>query len=157
MVLANVFKSNSSMDFGFNHLRNKMLAIRWTQPSDKWQQPTSTQSWLLANILFPWGDYITLLNDVGPQNRTMGCWELMPRSHQPFCQLPAMKLLRSMLRNRCWPTTFPTITAGEVNTGGARSGWCDQPLSLKLSLLVQLFEHPMVIFRGPTKRKLHGE
>ena len=52
---------------------------------------------------------------------------LMPRSHQTFHPVPAVKLLRIMLRNRCWPTTFHTITL-EMPMGGARGGRCDQPL-----------------------------
>ena len=43
---------------------------------------------------------------------------LMPRWHQIFCSVLDMKLLGIMLRNRCWSTTFLTITVGDAN------GWC---------------------------------
>ena len=43
---------------------------------------------------------------------------LMPWSHQPFCPVPTLKLLEILLRNKCWPTTFHTITAGDANA------WC---------------------------------
>ena len=43
---------------------------------------------------------------------------LMPRSHQTFRPVLAVKLLGIMLRNRCWPTTFHIITAENVD------GWC---------------------------------
>ena len=51
-------------------------------------------------------------------------WRLVPWSRQTFRLVRAMKLLGIMLRNRCWPTTFHTITAGDGD------GWClcDQPL-----------------------------
>jgi hypothetical protein len=42
----------------------------------------------------------------------------MPRSHQTFRLVSTVKLLGIMFRSRCWPTTFYTITAGDVN------GWC---------------------------------
>ena len=44
--------------------------------------------------------------------------ELRGRSHQTFCPDPAVKLPGIMLRNRCWPTTFYTITVGDANA------WC---------------------------------
>ena len=43
---------------------------------------------------------------------------LMPRSHQTFCPVLAVKLLGIMLRNRCWPIAFHTITAEYAD------GWC---------------------------------
>ena len=43
---------------------------------------------------------------------------LMPRSQQTFRPIPTVKLLRIMLRNRCWATTLHTITAEDVD------GWC---------------------------------
>ena len=43
---------------------------------------------------------------------------LMPRSHQTFRPIPTMKIVGVMLRNRCKPTTFHTITAGGAD------GWC---------------------------------
>ena len=44
---------------------------------------------------------------------------LMPRSHQTFRPVLAVKLLGIMLRNiRCWSTTFHTITAEGAD------GWC---------------------------------
>ena len=46
------------------------------------------------------------------------CTTLMPRSHQTFRPVLAVKLLRIMLRNRCWPTTFHTIIPEDVD------GWC---------------------------------
>ena len=38
---------------------------------------------------------------------------LMPRSHQTSRSVLAVELLGIMLRNRWWPTTFLTITAGD--------------------------------------------
>ena len=43
---------------------------------------------------------------------------LVPRSHQTFHPVSTMKLLGIRLRNRCWPITFRTITARDVD------GWC---------------------------------
>jgi hypothetical protein len=40
---------------------------------------------------------------------------LMPRSHQTFHPVLAVKLLGFMLRNRCWPTTFHTITTEDAD------------------------------------------
>jgi hypothetical protein len=42
----------------------------------------------------------------------------MPRAHQTFCPLPVVKSLEIMFRNRCWPTTFHTITIGDADE------WC---------------------------------
>ena len=42
----------------------------------------------------------------------------MLQSHQKFHPIPVLKLLGIMLRNRCRPTTFHTITAGNAD------GWC---------------------------------
>ena len=39
---------------------------------------------------------------------------LMPRSHRTFRPVPTMKLLEIMLRSKCQPTTFHTITTGDV-------------------------------------------
>ena len=36
-------------------------------------------------------------------------------AHQTLCLVLAVKLLGIMLRNRCWPTTFLTITTGDAN------------------------------------------
>ena len=47
---------------------------------------------------------------------------LTPQSHQNLHPVQTMKLLGTMLRNRCWPTTFHTITTGDVDK------WCAQPL-----------------------------
>jgi hypothetical protein len=49
-------------------------------------------------------------------------------SHQSLCPSLGVKLLETMLRNRCWPTTFYTINVGDAD-GCASSGRCDQPLS----------------------------
>ena len=49
---------------------------------------------------------------------------LMPRSHQTFRLAPTMKLLETMLRNRCWPTTFHTTSVGNVDE------WCPNWLEL---------------------------
>ena len=43
----------------------------------------------------------------------------MPRSHQQFRQVPTVKLLGIVFIDRCWPTTFHTITAGN-DDGGCR-------------------------------------
>ena len=45
---------------------------------------------------------------------------LMLQSHQTFHPVLAMKLLRIMLRNKCWPTTFYTILAGDADR------WCQK-------------------------------
>ena len=42
----------------------------------------------------------------------------LPWSHQTFRPVSAVKLLGIMFRNRCWPTTFHTITTGDAD------GWC---------------------------------
>lgn len=44
-------------------------------------------------------------------------WEtpFMPRSNQILCPVLAMKLLRIMLKTRCWPTTCHIITTKDVN------------------------------------------
>ena len=42
----------------------------------------------------------------------------VPWSHRTFRPIPTVKLLGIMFKNRCWPTTFHTITAGDVD------GWC---------------------------------
>ena len=42
----------------------------------------------------------------------------MAQPNQNFGPVPAVKLLGIMLRNRCWPTTFHTITVGDAD------GWC---------------------------------
>ena len=39
----------------------------------------------------------------------------MPPSHQNFHLVPTMKLLGTMFENRCWPTTFHTVTFGDAN------------------------------------------
>ena len=43
---------------------------------------------------------------------------IMPRSHRTFHPVPAVKLLRILLRSRCWPTTFHTVAAKDAD------GWC---------------------------------
>ena len=40
---------------------------------------------------------------------------LKPRSHQTICLVLAVKLLGIMWRNRCWSTTFRTITSGDAH------------------------------------------
>ena len=42
----------------------------------------------------------------------------MPQPHQNLYLVPTVTLLGIMLRNRWWPTTFHTITAGNAD------GWC---------------------------------
>lgn len=42
----------------------------------------------------------------------------MPQPHQNLYLVPTVTLLGIMLRNRWWPTTFHTVTAGDAN------GWC---------------------------------
>ena len=51
---------------------------------------------------------------------------LMPRSHQTFCPVLAVKLLGIMFRYRCWPTTF-TLLQLEMPTDGVWTGQRDQP------------------------------
>ena len=48
----------------------------------------------------------------------MWCFILMSRSHQNLCLVLTMKLLGIVLRNRCWPIIFHTVTSGDVD------GWC---------------------------------
>ena len=43
---------------------------------------------------------------------------LMLQSHQKFRVVPVVRLLRIMLRNGCWLTTFHTITTKDAD------GWC---------------------------------
>ena len=57
---------------------------------------------------------------VGPYNCPHALSSLMPRSHQTFCLVRAVRLLGIMFRNRCWPTTFRIITAEDVD------GWCQK-------------------------------
>ena len=40
---------------------------------------------------------------------------LPPQSHQTFRPVLAVKLLGITLRNRCWPTTFQTITTEDAD------------------------------------------
>ena len=40
---------------------------------------------------------------------------LMPWSHQNLCMIPALELLKSMITNRCWPTTFHIVSTRDVN------------------------------------------
>ena len=47
----------------------------------------------------------------------------MPQSHELFHPVPSAKLLGIMLRNRCQPITFHTITIGDAN------GWCHKWLA----------------------------
>ena len=51
-------------------------------------------------------------------NRPSRLWTSHARSHQIFHSVLAVKLLGIMLKNRWWPTTFLTITAGDAD------GWC---------------------------------
>jgi hypothetical protein len=39
----------------------------------------------------------------------------MTQSHQTFRLIPTVKLLGIMFINRCWSTTFHTITVGDVD------------------------------------------
>ena len=49
--------------------------------------------------------------------------KFVSRSHQTFCPVWAMKVPGTMLRNRCWPIIFHTITTGDANK------WClNQPV-----------------------------
>ena len=47
-----------------------------------------------------------------------GWGSFMSRSHQTFRLVPAVKKLGIMLRNRCQPTTFHTITTEDADR------WC---------------------------------
>ena len=52
--------------------------------------------------------------------RTNRCVQpLMPRSHQTFRPVPAVEMLGTMIRIRCWPTVFHTIPAGYADR------WCE--------------------------------
>ena len=73
--------------------------------------------WLYVAIPTDSGSWAWMLEvDLDHGQRELGV--LMPRSHQTFCSVLAVKLLGIMLRNRWWPTTFITITAGDAD------GWC---------------------------------
>ena len=51
----------------------------------------------------------------------------MPRSHQIFRSVLAVKLLGIMFRNRWWPTTF-SLLQPEMPTDGVGTAQCDRPL-----------------------------
>ena len=52
-------------------------------------------------------------------DRKVWCHQpLMPRSNQIFLLVPTVTLLGVMFIDRCWPTTFHTITVEDAN------GWC---------------------------------
>ena len=55
----------------------------------------------------------------------------MCQSHQRFHPVLAVKLMGIMVRNKCWPPFF-TLLQPEMPTDGARSGQCDQPISLNV-------------------------
>ena len=54
---------------------------------------------------------------------------LMPQSHQPFRPVPAVKLLGTMFRNRCWPTTVHTIVVRDADGWCLKWLVCEQPLN----------------------------
>ena len=54
------------------------------------------------------------------ENGHSGEGPIMPRSHQPFHSVLVVKLLGIMLRNRCWPATFHTITDRDADR------WCQK-------------------------------
>ena len=61
--------------------------------------------------------FSTLLQSEMPTNGAWSGWcdqPLVPRSHQTFRLIPAVKLLK----NRCWPTIFHTIIVRDANK------WC---------------------------------
>ena len=72
--------------------------------------------------------YNTISMLLGGQRCNIGCdlvrnsipprSKFMPPSHQTFRPVWAMNLLGILLRNRCWLTTFHTITAGHADE------WC---------------------------------
>ena len=64
------------------------------------------------------GLIISHREDASLVNRYPNLCEVHARSHQTFRPVLAVKLLGIMLRNRCWPTTFHTITAEDAD------GWC---------------------------------
>ena len=72
----------------------------------------------------------------------------MPRSHQNFRPIPAVKLLGILLRSRCWPTTFHTNTAGD--TDGGCQNW-------PVPLIRLCSQRPMFIFPEPTERMHSAE
>ena len=54
--------------------------------------------------------------------KVAGCDQpLMPRSHQTFRLVLAVKSLGIVLRKQCWPTTFHTITTKHADDG-AKNG-----------------------------------
>ena len=55
---------------------------------------------------------------------------LMPWSHQTFYSVPSMKLLKIMLKNRCWPSLF-TLLLSEMSTDGTINDWWSAPQSTK--------------------------
>ena len=66
--------------------------------------------------------------------------------------------LSNVMKNGLRPTNpyFTAITS-LINVGPHNITMGCWELSLNLSLLAQLFEHPDVIFRGPTKQEMNVE
>ena len=46
--------------------------------------------------------------------------------HTKIHPVPAVKLLGIMLRNRCWPTTFHTVTGGDADCGAGEISTSDE-------------------------------
>jgi hypothetical protein len=113
--------------------RSRLSARMWSVPHAATSRvvPRSHQTFYLGSNYEIAGDYVSKI-DVGPplftllepemstdDVKTGRCDQpIMPQSHQTFHPVPTMKLLGIMFKNRCWPTTFHTITAGDAN------GWC---------------------------------
>ena len=76
--------------------------------------------------------WISILQSIFKSNWTLKAsrlWlkRLILQSHQTFHMILTLKLLRIMLRNRCWPTTFHIITTGqEMTMDGVRTWRSDQ-------------------------------
>ena len=98
--------------------------LGWTDPSlvpCKWKQgldshPTSSapQS---PTYCFS-STFVSNRNRQVNNHALGGRTPLKSRSHQSVRPVLVMELLGIVLRNKCWPTTFHTITVGDVD------GWC---------------------------------
>jgi hypothetical protein len=87
---------------------------------------------MLRNRCQPTTFHTTTTEDADDVARNNRCDEpLRPRSHQTSHPVPAVKSLEIISRNKCWPTTFHTITVEDADDH-AKNGRCDEPLTLTL-------------------------
>ena len=84
---------------------------------------------MFINRCWPTTFHITIARDVDGCAKSGWCdHPLTPQSHQIFCPVLAMKLLRIMLEIDVGPPLF-TLLHPEMMTNATKSGWCDQPLN----------------------------